>query len=269
MTEENNRISDFERRRKLIKTLTLESDIFMSVALEDLGACEDVLRILLEKPDLQVKSVKTQYSIRNLKGHSVVLDVLAEDKPGRIYNIEMRKKNEKHDEKRIRYYSANVDAHFLGKGVSYDKLPEVYIIYISTYDIFELGKTVYDIQNVIEGTSRKVNNGLHIKYVNTKIDDGTDIAKLMKYFHDGKSEDQLFQRLVNRADCLKERKGVAKMCEIFEKEYRLGEERATIKGITALVQTLRELQLPDQLILTKVMEKFSLQEDAARAYLEK
>lgn len=180
MAEENSRIAEFERRRLLVKSMTLESDIFLSVALEDLGACEDVLQIL------------------------------------------------------------------------------------RTYDIFGIGKTVYDIQSTIKGTNLEIDNGLHIKYVNTSIDDGTKIAKLMRYFHDGRSEDKLFQRLVNRANCLKGQEGVVRMCEILEREYKLGEE----KGINALIQTLRELQLPEQLIQSKVMEKFSLSEEAAKAYLK-
>ena len=38
-----------------------------------------MLRILTGREDLHVKAVRTQYAIRNLVGHSVVLDGYAED----------------------------------------------------------------------------------------------------------------------------------------------------------------------------------------------
>ena len=48
--------------------------------------------------------------------------------------------------------------------------------------MFQSGKTVYHIDRVVRETGEVQDNGLQEIYVNTKIDDGTDIAELMKIF---------------------------------------------------------------------------------------
>ena len=45
----------------------------------------------MEKPDLKVKNACTQYSIKNLLGRSVRLDIHAVDTIGKKYNIEVPK----------------------------------------------------------------------------------------------------------------------------------------------------------------------------------
>lgn len=51
----------------------------------------------MEKPDLTVREVKTQYSIRQIGTHSVILDALAEDDDGKLYEIEIQNgRNEDH-----------------------------------------------------------------------------------------------------------------------------------------------------------------------------
>ena len=67
-----------EERIREIQSFNLLSDVFMSVALRDVPACQHILRILTRFNDLKVKDVRTQYAISQIKTHSVRLDVLAE-----------------------------------------------------------------------------------------------------------------------------------------------------------------------------------------------
>ena len=69
----------YEERRKKIKKMNLTSDLFSSVVFEDVRAVQDVLRILTGLKDLIVTCVIPQRNMRNLFGHSSVLDVWAED----------------------------------------------------------------------------------------------------------------------------------------------------------------------------------------------
>ncbi len=48
-----------ERRLEKIKKLNLFSNVFMSVVLRDIPACQHVLRTLLEISELKVKAVRT------------------------------------------------------------------------------------------------------------------------------------------------------------------------------------------------------------------
>jgi hypothetical protein len=46
------------------------------------------------------------------------------------------------------------------------------------------------------------------------------------------------------------------------------EEKGIRKGIVAMVSTLKELQIADEIILSKIREKFGLTEETAETYLK-
>ena len=232
-----------EETKRIVQSLNLTSDIFFSVALEDKKACEYVLRILMDKKDLKVCSVKTQYSIRQVGTHSVVLDVLAEDSEKKLYEIEVQTADNTEHVRRVRYITASVDTAVLDKGEDYEKLPELHVFYITTFDLAGLKETVYHVERKIQGTEVILDNGVHEHYVNTVIDDGTDIAKLLKYFVNTDAADGTHGVLSDRVIALKgEGMEGEYMCEIIEKmkeesrqagiaegEAR-GEKRGEIRG---------------------------------------
>ncbi len=90
----------FEQKRELVRSFTMFDDDFFAVVMEDKAAAQEVLRVLTEIPDLIVKSVKTQYSIRNLGTHSVILDASAEDSEHKLYNLELQVANQDDHQKR-------------------------------------------------------------------------------------------------------------------------------------------------------------------------
>ena len=92
----------------------------------------------------------------------------------------MQKKDNDDHQKRVRYNIANIDTAESEKGIKFEELNDVYVIYISKFDVFGKGKTVYHVRRVLEETQDIVENGTHEIYVNTKIDDGTEIAKYMQ-----------------------------------------------------------------------------------------
>ncbi len=85
--DSNNNKSGGDRLRRykeLVDRLTLLDDIYMKVFFKDSPECaEYVLRVILDKPDLLVKSVNTDYEIPSVGAKSVRLDVYAEDREGR------------------------------------------------------------------------------------------------------------------------------------------------------------------------------------------
>ena len=84
------RISSREQRLREARRMNLLSDAFMSVALDNIPACQHVLRILLEQPGLVVKEVRTQYRVSRIVSHDAVLDILAEEENGCLCNVEIR-----------------------------------------------------------------------------------------------------------------------------------------------------------------------------------
>ena len=70
-----------------IKNFRLLDDDFMTKCFEDnIEATELVLRIILDKPKIKVTKIQTQYSMKNIKGRSLRLDIYATDCNGQKYN---------------------------------------------------------------------------------------------------------------------------------------------------------------------------------------
>jgi len=61
----------------------------MNFVLEDNIQCvEEILRVIINKPDLKVKSARTQKMFQGFK-RSIYLDIFAEDSKGVLYNIDI------------------------------------------------------------------------------------------------------------------------------------------------------------------------------------
>lgn len=67
-------------------------------------------------------------------------------------------------------------------GREYYELPDRMQFYISETDIWKEGKTVYPVTKRFGEDGPLYDDGEHIVYVNAEIDDGSRIAKMMKYF---------------------------------------------------------------------------------------
>ena len=80
-------VGTFEQKKALVAQFNLMSDTFFSVVMEHNDAAEYLLTQLLGKP-VRIIENKTQYSIRNIESHSIVLDALIEDEEHNIYDVE-------------------------------------------------------------------------------------------------------------------------------------------------------------------------------------
>ena len=77
---------------------------------------ELLLHIIMGKSDLKVEEARTQYSIKNLAGRSVRLDIYAKDTAGKRYNIEVQRADKGAGAKRARYNSSILDVNSLLAG---------------------------------------------------------------------------------------------------------------------------------------------------------
>lgn len=233
-------VGTFEQKRALVSQFNLMDDIFFSVVLENKAACEYLLTALLGKP-IKVLENKTQYSIRNIENHSIVLDALIEDDEHNLYDVEIQVSDNKDHERRIRYYRTAIDWSYLKKNKKYISLPELYMIYISDFDPFDLGEIQYEIEQRIKGFDKPYSDGVHILYYNTAADDDTDLAKLMHYFKKSDAGCEKFGALskaVNYHKVIGE--GVDGMCKAVEEYGKIqrleGERDKTIKMIRGMLE---------------------------------
>lgn len=224
-------LADRDRRVEEARKFNLLSNVFMSVALNDAPACQYVLRILTGINDLVVKEIRSQYRISKIESHDAILDILAEDGCGRLYNLEIQRADTIDHARRTRFYGAMIDSEYLEKGKTYAELPDVYVIYVSETDLWKAGHVVYPVEKYFGNTGLKYEDGQHILYVNAAVDDGSETAKLMQYFKTADPNDMTHGDLSKRIHFLKcEEGGYQEMCEVSERIYREGIEEGKAKG---------------------------------------
>ena len=248
-------IANIEELLKQIQAMNLFDDIFTSVVFKDEGACLHLVRQLMQNPKLNIVAFRTQDAIPMLISKSPRLDITAEDDKGTLYEIEIQRVEEPAPARRVRYYSSVMDSELLRKGVSYDKLPEVYLFYISEEDIWRNGQTVYKVQQSLSLGKKQIpyDNGLHTIYVNAEIDDGSNIAKLMQYLKTAKVGDTSQGALSAHVNYLKSPEGGrAKMGE-FEK-YFTEKGREEERKDTALEMLKDGEKLPKIIKYSKLTE---------------
>ena len=213
---------DFERKHEedlqRLRGLRLIDDDFMAAVFEERACAEFLLQIILKRDDLTVKEVHGQYSIKNLQGRSVRLDILAVDRENRAYNIEVQRSDRGASEKRARYNSSLLDANLTDAGNDYDALNETYVIFITENDVLKAGLPIYHVDRTIRETGTFFNDQAHIVYVNSQIKDETALGKLMHDFFCTNSKDMNYSILAQRVRYFKEDvKGVEIMCKEMEK----------------------------------------------------
>ena len=207
----------------------MDDGLFEKIA-EDPSVCEEMLRIMLDDNDLTVVHVIPQNSIKNLQGRSVRLDALCVNGNGNYFNIEVQKANNDDHLRRVRYNASSITANITSPGDKFKDIPDVYIIYISKFDMFANDKTIYHIDSVIRETGVVVDNGLHEVYINATIDDGTVLAEMMKYFVDSQGINQKFPKLSERTMYFKESKeGVNIMSTLLEDYIKEAAKEANVE----------------------------------------
>ena len=229
--ETDSRIRHREFLLQGVEDLTLLDDTFMKIALNDIEACQHVIRILMDDPSIEIVEVRSQYRISKLVSKDAVLDILAEDTQGRVYNLEIQRKTTLDHARRTRRYNAMVDAEYLEKGKEYSEMPEVYVIYISETDIWKTRRTESTVEKHFKGQMTEYDDGQHTIYINAAINDGSPKAALMQYFKTCDPDDMSQGALSRRVRYLKREKGgIEEMGEYSERIFNGGREEGLREG---------------------------------------
>ena len=222
-----------EEKKEQVKNFRPIDDTFFEVLADDIGVCQEMLRIILEDEKLIVKDVIVQSSERNLYGRSVRLDALCILGNGKKCNVEVQRSNKDHHLKRVRFNASSITVRDSQTGEKFEKTIDLIVVYISEFDIFKRGRVIYHVDSVIRETQEKVDDGLERVFVNTVVKDGTTISEYMDCFLQKEIDNAKFPELTNRVHYLKhEEGGVNAVCEVMrkyseevaEKAYQQGEE---------------------------------------------
>ena len=207
-----------EEMLQRIRGFRLLDDDFMTKCFEEnIEATELVLRIVLDKPDIKAEKIQTQYSMKNIKGRSLRLDIYATDSKGRKFNIEIQRADRGAGAKRARYNSSLIDSNILPAGFEVENLAETFVIFITENDVIGRNKPIYHIDRYIKEAEEYFNDGSHIIYVNAAYKADTELGKLMHDFSVTEPDDMNFKVLANAANYYKkDKEGIQAMCKAME-----------------------------------------------------
>ena len=152
----------YKRYKEILKNLTIMSDIFMRNVFKKRECVEYVLRIIMEKTNLQVLEQIIQMDYKNLQGRSAILDCVARDNEDKRYNVEIQQEREGASYKRARYHSSLLDMNTLNPGQNYEELSESYVIFITRDDVVGKGLPIYHADRYIRETGEIFGDGSHI-----------------------------------------------------------------------------------------------------------
>ena len=149
-----------EEKEEKVRDFRPIDDAFFETLADDRAFCQEILRVILSDKKLVVEDVVVQNSKRNLYGHSVRLDALCTLGNGTKCNIEVQRSNNDEHLKRVRYNAASIAVVDSQKGDKFRELEDLYVVYISEFDVFHGGYTKYHVDSVVRETGKKVKDGL-------------------------------------------------------------------------------------------------------------
>ena len=222
------------REEKLaeLQKLTLMDDFYMRLFFRDNIPCvQRMLRVILDKPELLVESVKVQYVLTAGEDSRYVrLDVWALEKDGTQIDAEVQNESSGASPQRARYNSAMLDVNILKPKEDYSVLKkrESFVIFITEKDVLGEGEPIYIIDRTIKKSGKAFNDGSHIVYVNASYQDlTTELGKLMHDFHCVRPDDMLNPEFSEKAEKVK---GVKKV-GVFQDMVQDMEANAIEKGM--------------------------------------
>ena len=254
-----------------IQALRPMDDVFFEVLIQQTGVCEEMLRILLDCPELIVVDVHAQHSIRQLLRRSVRLDAFCQLPRNKFVNIEIQKEDNINHFKRVRYNEACVTTLTTDSGTAFENIPTVYSLYISNFDMFKKGKTIYHIRKSVMETDQTIDDGTFEIYANMVIDDGTTIAEYLQLLKETSVDNPKFPHLTEGVKYLKnEERGVEKMsgflAELLEREVQKEVPKRVQEEVQKKVQEEVQKKVQEEL-QKKVQEE--LQKDRSNVAVSK
>ncbi len=205
--------------RETAENLRIIDDAMFRLVAERKEVCQEILRTLLDRPQLTVIRVTPQCVVTSLH-REIILDVLCILEDGKYMNIEMQKGTGNDDIKRNRFYAASTTAAYTPKGTDFSDIPQVTILYITEYDALHNGQMITHVKRCMETDKGyvPVDDGEDIFFANTVVQDGSDRSELLQLLlRTDVFEDAKFPELSKAVRYFKETEGgFGEMCKTVE-----------------------------------------------------
>lgn len=156
-------------RQKRLQDLTIKDNFMFGAVMSIEENCIAFLEMVLSFPIEKVVVSKERSMIYHPEYKGVRLDIYAKDEKHTHYNVEMQTRRQADLGKRSRYYHSQIDMECLKKGLSYEELPDTFVIFICDFDPFDCGLYYYSFQNECqEDTRAKLRDGNKTIFLSTR-----------------------------------------------------------------------------------------------------
>jgi predicted transposase/invertase (TIGR01784 family) len=178
-----------QERRRIFQKLNLSDDFMFGEVMSDLELCRITLEKILGISIKKIVRLTVESTIRPRRSSKGVrLDVQVTDDKGNVYNIEMQTGNRADMRsleipKRSRYNHACLDVTLLKRGADYTALPQTFVIFICTFDLFGRGLHVYTFEKkCVEAPDLTLDDGIRTVFLNTRYTVDAGMSGEMKEF---------------------------------------------------------------------------------------
>ena len=164
-----------DSRQQKWEKLTLADDFMFGKVMSDSKLCAEMLRRIFSDLKIgEIEIVDTQKTLKQaLHVRGVRFDVLTSTARN-IFDVEAQKRKLKDLHRRTRAYHIAVGYNALSKeslkkSGSYKDLPNIYVIFICTFDLFNKGRHIYTFKNFCaEDKELELDDGAYTIFLNTK-----------------------------------------------------------------------------------------------------
>lgn len=236
------------RTKRRLQDLTIKDNFMFCAVMSEEENCIGFLEMVLGFP---IAKIDVSYE-RNMVYHpeykGIRLDVYAKDEANKHYNVEMQVRREISIEKRARYYHSQMDMELLSAGISYEELPDTFVIFICDYDPFGKGLYYYTCRTKCEEDALlEYEDGCRTIYLSTKGKDEEKVPKSLVRFlkfvaadieqSDQDFEDDYVEQLQKSIHTVKESREMGERYMIFEE---MMEEERRVGRIEGELQAKRD-----------------------------
>ncbi len=269
-----------------LEELNLIDRFLFSETMEDCDAYRATVSILLEKEIALLGKTETEKELRVSPDlRQIRLDVVSMDQEHRLYYTEMQQRDTGNLRKRSRYYQAQLDVSLLEPGSKdFNLLNDSCFILIAPFDLFHRGLYRYTFEGACrECPDLKLEDGAIRVFINTNGKNRQDFSQefldFMKYIHTstdqaaGATASSKIKQIHDRVKKVKlsEKMGV-KYMQLWEEKAYIREEgviEGRSEGIAAFILDYLEDGKSKDIIINKLIRRFSLSAEEAQQYYEK
>ena len=230
--------------KEIIETaegLRLIDDTLFRLVAEDIPACQEIIRELLDDSGIEVIKATPQRRLGGLN-RNIIVDLLCKTSDGSYINVEVQTGDNQDDFRRTRLHASVITSHKTPKGIDSDDVPDVTILYIAEYDAAGRNRTVIRERHCLfdEDERIEVEDGETIIYATTAVNDGSSHSKLLQLFlRKDAFEDKDYPAISERMNYFKGTKeGRDSMCRAVEELGNKMAEEAIVNAIKNVMESL-------------------------------